>query len=124
MPTPPFTSVYQQGFVRVAAATLHTVITDPGANAASVLSVARQCHDQGVGLVIYPELTLSGYSVEDLLMQDTLLDAVEAALADIVEASADLTPLLVVGAPLRHRHRMYNCAVVVHRGRVLGVVPK
>jgi NAD+ synthase (glutamine-hydrolysing) len=124
VPTPPFTSVYHQGFVRVAAATLRTTIVEPAANAASLLTVARQCHDDGVGVAVFPELTLSGYSIEDLLLQDTLLDAVVDALRDIVSASADLTPVLVLGAPLRHRHRLYNCAVVVHRGRVLGVVPK
>ncbi|WP_433781966.1 NAD(+) synthase [Actinomycetospora sp. CA-101289] len=124
MPHPPFTSVYHQGFVRVAAATLRTTIVEPAANAASLLSVARQCHDDGVGVAVFPELTLSGYSIEDLLLQDTLLDAVVDALRDVVSASAELTPVLVLGAPLRHRHRIYNCAVVVHRGRVLGVVPK
>ncbi|GAA4942542.1 NAD+ synthase (glutamine-hydrolysing) [Actinomycetospora succinea] len=124
MPTPPFTSVYHQGFVRVAAATIRTTIADPSANAASLLAVARECHDDGAGLVVFPELTLSGYSIEDLLLQDTLLDSVVDALGEVVGASADLTPVLVVGAPLRHRNRAYNCAVVVHRGRVLGVVPK
>ena len=119
-----FTNAYRHGFVRVAAATLTTSLADPPANAASLLAVARECHDESVGLVVFPELTLSGYSIEDLLLQDTLLESVEAALADVVAASADLLPVLVVGAPLRHRHRMYNCAVVVHRGRVLGVAPK
>ncbi len=124
MSTAPFTSVYRQGFLRVAAATLTTVIADPPANAESALRVARACQDEGVGLVVYPELTLSGYSIEDLLLQDTLLDTAVDALATVVAASADLLPVLVVGAPLRHRHRMYNCAVVIHRGRVLGVAPK
>ena len=64
------------------------------------------------------------YSIEDILLQDALLDAVEDALLDIVVASADLLPVLVVGAPLRYRHRIYNTAVVIHRGRVLGVAPK
>ena len=119
-----FRSPYRHGFLRVAATTLRTVIGDPAANAASVLATARECHDEGVGLVVYPELTLSGYSIEDILLQDALLDAVEDALLDIVVASADLLPVLVVGAPLRYRHRIYNTAVVIHRGRVLGVAPK
>ena len=67
-------------------------------------------------MAVFPELTLSGYSIEDILLQDTLLDAVEAALREIVAASADLLPVLVVGAPLRHLHRIYNTAVVIHRG--------
>jgi len=77
-----------------------------------------------VSLAVFPELTLSGYSIEDILLQDGLLDAVEVALADVVAASAKLLPVMVVGAPLRHRHRVYNTAVVIHRGTVLGVAPK
>ena len=89
-----------------------------------MLGLARACHDDNVALAVFPELTLSGYSIEDILLQDALLDAVEDALLDIVVASADLLPVLVVGAPLRYRHRIYNTAVVIHRGRVLGVAPK
>ncbi|BBY98016.1 NAD(+) synthase [Mycolicibacterium fallax] len=119
-----FFSAYRHGFVRVAASTLHTTIGDPAANAAAVLATARDCHDDGVALTVFPELTLTGYSIDDILLQDTLLTAVEAALAELVRASAELRPVLVVGAPLRFRHRIYNTAVVIHRGRILGVAPK
>lgn len=119
-----FYNSYGQGFVRVAACTHHTTIGDPAANAESVLRLARECHDDGVAVAVFPELTLSGYSIEDIVLQDLLLDDVEAALAEIVASSATLLPVLVVGAPLRHRHRVYNTAVVIHRGAVLGVAPK
>jgi len=119
-----FYSAYRHGFVRVAACTHHTTIADPAANAESVLRLARACHDDAVALAVFPELTLSGYSIEDILLQDALLDAVEEALVEVVAASVVLLPVLVVGAPLRHGHRIYNTAVVIHRGRVLGVVPK
>jgi NAD+ synthase (glutamine-hydrolysing) len=119
-----FYSAYRQGFVRVAACTHKTVLADPVANAESVLRITRECHDESVALAVFPELTLSGYSIEDIVMQDALLDAVEDALLDIVIASAELMPVMVVGAPLRYQHRIYNTAVVIHRGRVLGVVPK
>ncbi len=119
-----FFSAYAHGFARVAACTHRTVLADPAANAASVLAIARECHDDGVAVAVFPELTLSGYSIEDILLQDSLLDAVEAALGAVVAASADMLPVLVVGAPLRHLHRIYNCAVVIHRGVVLGVAPK
>jgi len=119
-----FRSVYGHGFLRVAACTLRTAIGDPAANAASVLRVARECAEEGVGLAIFPELTLSGYSIEDILLQDTLLDAAERALADVVEGSAELLPVLVVGLPVRYRHRIVNVAAVVHRGRLLGLAPK
>lgn len=119
-----FYSAYRHGFVRVAACTHHTTLAEPAANAESVLRLARECHDEAVGLAVFPELTLSGYSIEDILLQDTLLDAVEESLATVVDASADLLPVLVIGAPLRHRNRVYNTAVVIHRGAVLGVIPK
>ncbi|ETW23543.1 NAD(+) synthase [Mycobacterium gastri] len=119
-----FYSAYEHGFVRVAACTHHTTIGDPASNAASVLELARACHDDGVALAVFPELTLSGYSIEDVLLQDALLDAVEVAVLDVVAASTELLPVLVVGAPLRRRHRIYNTAVVIHRGAVLGVSPK
>ncbi len=119
-----FRCIYRHGLVRVAACTLSTSIGDPAANAAAVLAAADELSADAVALGVFPELTLSGYSIEDILLQDTLLDAVEVALGTIVAGSAELFPVLVVGAPLRHRHRAYNCAVVIHRGRVLGVVPK
>src|SRR4051795_87145 len=119
-----FRSAYAHGFARVASCTERTAVGDPAANGDAVLRQARACADEGVAVAVFPELCLSGYSIEDLLLQDALLDGVEAALDTIVAGSADLLPVLVVGAPLRHRNRVYNCAVVVHRGRVLGVAPK
>src|SRR3954466_16189772 len=117
-------SIYNHGFVRVASCTGPIAMADPPANAEAILRHARACHDEGVGVALFPELNLTGYSIEDLLLQDAVLDGVEAAIATVVEGSAGLLPLLAFGAPLRHRNRIYNCAVVAHRGRVLGVVPK
>jgi NAD+ synthase (glutamine-hydrolysing) len=119
-----FYSAYSHGFVRVAACTHRTAIGDPAANAVSVLRMARECDEDAAALAVFPELTLSGYSIEDILLQDALLDAVEDALLGIVADSSDLLPVLVVGAPLRYRNRIYNTAVVIHRGVVLGVAPK
>jgi NAD+ synthase (glutamine-hydrolysing) len=119
-----FRSLYRQGFARVAACTTRTALADPAANAARVLEVARRCHEQGVALAVFPELALSGYSIEDLRLQDTLLDAAEAAVDELVERSRDLLPLILVGAPLRHGDSVYNAALAVHRGRLLGAVPK
>ncbi|MEJ7832648.1 MAG: NAD(+) synthase [Nocardioides sp.] len=119
-----FYSAYAHGFARVAGCTLPVAIADPATNAERTLEQARLCHDDGVALAVFPELSLCGYSIDDLLMQDTLLTAVEAAIATIVEGSADLLPVIVVGAPLLHGTRLLNCAVVIHRGRVLGVAPK
>ncbi|MAS56172.1 NAD(+) synthase [Nocardioides sp.] len=119
-----FYSAYAHGFARVAACTLPVAIADPATNAARMVEQARACHDEGVAVAVFPELGLSGYAVDDLFLQDTLLEAVEDGLAAIVSASRDLRPVLVVGAPLHHDNRLYNCAVVIHSGQVLGVSPK
>jgi NAD+ synthase (glutamine-hydrolysing) len=119
-----FTSAYAQGFARVAACTVPVAVADPRANLASVLAEVRACHDEGVAVAVFPELALSGYAIDDLLLQDTLLTEVEAAVLDLAAATADLLTMVVVGAPLMHGTRVLNCAVVVHRGRVLGVAPK
>ncbi len=119
-----FYSAYAHGFARVAACTLPVAIADPATNAQRVIEQARLCHDEGVAVAVFPELALSGYAVDDLFLQDTLLDAVVAGVEEIVRASAELLPVIVVGAPLEHGTRVLNCAVVIHRGRVLGVAPK
>src|SRR4051812_40580914 len=119
-----FRSIYQHGFARVAACTGSVAVADPPANAEMVLRGARECAEEGVVVALFPEMTLTGYSLEDLVLQDAVLDDVERALATVVEGTADLLPLIVIGAPLRHRNRIYNCAVAIHRGAILGVVPK
>ena len=119
-----FRSLYRHGFARVAACTTRTALADPAANAETILAMARSCDAQGVALAVFPELGLSGYAISDLLQQTALLDAVEVAVDTIVAASASLLPLLLVGAPIRHQGALYNCALAIHRGRLLGVVPK
>ncbi|MCC6495494.1 MAG: NAD(+) synthase, partial [Propionibacteriaceae bacterium] len=119
-----FYNLYSHGFARVAACTLPIRMVQPRANAEAVLSQARECAAAGACLAVFPELTLSGYSIEDLLMQDTVLAATLDALDWLVPRTADLGCIVVVGAPLVSLNRIYNCAVVIHRGRVLGVVPK
>ncbi|MFT8783406.1 NAD(+) synthase [Acetobacter syzygii] len=124
MTTSLFRSLYHQGFVRVAACTVPVTLADPHANKEQILTTARICAEQGAGLCVFPELGLSGYSIEDLLQQSTLLNAVEKALEQLAQATTGLLPVVVVGAPLRHGTSLYNCAVVLHQGRILGVVPK
>jgi NAD+ synthase (glutamine-hydrolysing) len=119
-----FLSLYRHGFARVAACTIRSAVADPAANVAAVLEAARASHAAGAALVVFPELCLSGYAIEDLLLQDALLDAVLRAVDQLLAGSRDLRPVLVVGAPLRHAGRVYNAALVIHRGRLLGVAPK
>ncbi|MCX8253885.1 Glutamine-dependent NAD(+) synthetase [Beijerinckiaceae bacterium RH AL1] len=117
-------SLYAHGFARVAACTIAGRVGDPAANAEAVLAEARACHAEGAVLCVFPELALSSYAIDDLLMQDALLDAVATAVDALVAASRTLRPLILVGAPLRWRNRLYNCALAMQGGRLLGVVPK
>jgi NAD+ synthase (glutamine-hydrolysing) len=119
-----FRSLYRHGFARVAACTTRTALADPATNAQTILRMAAECDRQAVVVAVFPELGLSGYAISDLLQQTTLLDAVETAIGTVVEGSAELLPLLLVGAPLRHNGALYNCALAIHRGSLLGVVPK
>ncbi|QNA88616.1 NAD(+) synthase [Massilia sp. Dwa41.01b] len=119
-----FLNLYSHGFARVAVAIPRCRIADPAYNVEQTLNLARQAAKEGAALVAFPELGLSAYSCEDLFHQRALLDACEAALAAIVEASTSLPLAMVVGLPLRVNHQLFNCAAVVANGRVLGLVPK
>jgi len=119
-----FFSLHAHGFVRVAACTPRVEVGDPAFNAEATLELARQGDAEGCALMVFPELGISAYAIDDLLLQDALLERVDRAIADLAAATQALKPVLVVGAPVRREGRLYNCAVVLHRGRVLGVVPK
>ncbi len=120
----PFFDLHEHGFVRVATATPCCRPADVAYNTAGLLAEAHKAHAAGVDLVVFPELTLSSYAIDDLLLQQALIERVEQALAEVVAASADLTSVLIVGAPLRRADKLYNCAVVIAGGQILGVVPK
>ncbi|MCS0503461.1 NAD(+) synthase [Ancylobacter mangrovi] len=119
-----FNCLYSHGFARVAACVPRGTVADPDFAATEVLGLAAEGDRRKVAVMLFPELGLSSYAIDDLLFQDALLDEVERALARIIEASRDLFPVLVVGAPLRHAGRLFNAAAVIHRGALLGVVPK
>ena len=120
----PFFSLYSHGMVRVGAAPIRISLADPAANAAEVIATLAKAQAEGVGLAVFPELCLSGYAIDDLLQQKTVLDGVLDAIEQVRAASAEQGVVAVVGAPLRWRQRLYNCAVVIAGGQVLGVVPK
>ena len=119
-----FYSLYSHDFLRLAAATPRVKPADPVFNLAETLKLVRRADAAKAGLVAFPELGISAYAIDDLLLQDALLEAVDAALVELVEASRDLFPVIVVGAPLRSEGRLYNTAIAIHRGEVLGVTPK
>lgn len=119
-----FNSLYHQGFVRAAACVPEVKLADPMANAETVVKMADSGHSLKIGLMVFTELCLTGYSIDDLFLQDALLDEVESAINHIAEQSQRFAPVVVVGAPLRHNGRLYNCAVAISAGTVIGVVPK
>jgi NAD+ synthase (glutamine-hydrolysing) len=121
---PKFASLYSHGFARLAAAVPHVRIADPQSNAERTIALATRASEDRAAIVVFPELGLSGYSIEDLFGQQAVLDGVLEALEEIRQASVELAPLLLVGAPLRGDGGLFNTAVILHRGRVLGVVPK
>ena len=120
----PFYAIHTHGFVRVAAATPVATVGDTLANAAGTISIAEEADRQCVDLVVYPELNLTSYAIDDLHLQAAQQAATIEALNDVVRKTKSLRPLLLVGAALVRNNDLYNCAVAIHRGKILGVVPK
>ncbi|QPQ54413.1 NAD(+) synthase [Allosphingosinicella flava] len=120
----PFAAIHRHGFVRVAAATPIASVGDVAFNVEQTIALARQGHERGCDLLVFPELNISSYAVDDLHLQEAFLDRVEQGIAEVAAASEGLSPVLLVGAPVRRNGRLYNCALAIARGRILGVVPK
>ena len=119
-----FFSIYAHGFIRAAVCVPSVRVADPEYNVDRTIGLAREASEANVALALFPELGISAYSNEDLFHQDALLEGTQSALARLVKESQDLSAVLMVGAPLRFDARLFNCAVVIYRGRVLGIVPK
>jgi NAD+ synthase (glutamine-hydrolysing) len=120
----PFNSLYSHGFVRVAVCVPHLRVADPVYNSERTLALATKVSEMNAAVALFPELGISAYSNDDLFHQDALLEATLDGISKIVAASEHLTPILLIGAPLRFEQRLFNCAVVIYQGKVLGVVPK
>src|SRR5215468_6483992 len=119
-----FDSIYTHGFIRAAVCIPALRVADPDYNLSQTLALARKAAQNQAAVALFPELGLSAYSNEDLFHQDALLDASTAAVARLLQESKALSPVLLVGAPLRFDAKLFNCAIVIYRGRVLGLVPK
>jgi NAD+ synthase (glutamine-hydrolysing) len=122
--TASFFTPYRHQFTRVGACVPLVAVCEPRRNADSVLGLLAEADEARVALMVLPELCLSAYAIDDLLFQDAVLDAVEREVDRLVDASREVLPIFAVGAPLRSGGQLYNCALVIHRGRLLGVVPK
>ncbi|MGQ4809885.1 Glutamine-dependent NAD(+) synthetase [Candidatus Entotheonellaceae bacterium PAL068K] len=119
-----FFNLYTHGFIRVAVGVPEVRVADPRFNATRTIELMEQADRQGAMLLLFPELGLSAYTCEDLFHQQTLLEASMAALGRVLQASEQLHLIALVGMPLRVDHVLFNCAVVMYRGRILGIVPK
>ncbi len=113
-----------KGYARIAAAVPSAAVADVDANRKNILSMWREADAACANVVVFPELSLSGYSIRDLCMNTTLLDACEASLALLIEEGAGLEPMAIVGLPLRYKQGLFNVAAVIHQSKLLGVVPK
>lgn len=114
----------RDGYIRIAAAAPAVEVADCSGNAQRIMEFIKKTDSEGVKLLVLPELCITGYTCGDLFNQKTLLDAAENALAEIIRYSAGFDTLTLVGLPVRYGDRLYNCAAAMHKGRLLGVVPK
>ena len=110
------------GFVKVCAATPEIRVADVQFNKNSIIGCIAA--SQGAQVIVFPELSLSGYTCGDLFNQSALISGVEEALSDICAATKNCGALVFVGAPIVYAQRLFNCAVAISKGRILGVVPK
>lgn len=120
----PFYDMHRHGFVRVATSTPKVRTADVAYNRDGIIAEAQRAHAAGVDLLVYPELCLSSYAIDDLHLQQAMIEAVDVAIAEVIEASRGLSPVLLIGAALADRGRLYNCGLAIANGKLLGVVPK
>ena len=119
-----FFNLYNHGFVRVAVGIPEARVADPSFNAGKTIELMEKAERERAVLVLFPELGLTAYSCEDLFHQQALLDAAREALANVLKASQGLNLIAVVGMPLQIDHLLFNCGVILSRGKILGIVPK
>jgi len=120
----PFHSIYSHKFIRATVCIPFVRVADPEFNVERTIGLARRASEMNAAVTLFPELGISAYSNDDLFHQDVLLDATENAIARLVAESRKLSPVLIVGAPLRFEGKLFNCGVVIYKGNVLGITPK
>jgi NAD+ synthase (glutamine-hydrolysing) len=121
---PNFFNLYRHNFARIAVAVPRTHVADPASNAKETIALLREADSRHAAVTVFPELGLSAYACDDLFHQRALLDACLTALDDVTIASRDVESVCIVGLPLEIDSLLFNCAAVVHRGSILGIVPK
>jgi NAD+ synthase (glutamine-hydrolysing) len=124
MTDPDFFNLYRQGFIRAAACIPALKVSDPFFNAGHTLDLIKEASEKKARLAVFPELGISAYSNEDLFFQEALLSSVKGALSFLLEETKDIDTAVIVGAPIEVEGALYNCAVVMHRGRIAGIAVK
>ncbi len=119
-----FLSIHNHGMIRTAVGIPSVKVADPAYNTGQILNLAAQASEASASLVVFPELGISAYSLDDLFHQEALLREVLLQIDHIRKSSQKLSPVLLVGAPLQFSGGLYNCAVVIYRGEILGIIPK
>ena len=114
----------KQGFIKTAAGSVGITVADTSSNAGRITERISEADRSGVNLLVLPELCLTGYTCGDLFLSDALLDSVEPSLEKICADTAGAYPVTVLGLPFRYLGKLFNCAAVIHGGRILGLVPK
>lgn len=114
----------KDGFIKVAAATPKIKVADPAYNTEEILKIIDETEKNGASILVFPELTISGYTCGDLFLQQPLLTECKNQLLRIVKATENKSMLVVVGCPIVIKQKLYNCAVVISDGSILGIVPK
>lgn len=119
-----FFNLYNHNYVRIAVAVPEVRVADTRFNVIQSISLMEKASKQNVLMIIFPELGLSAYSCEDLFQQQALLDGCLEGLTSLLEASKEIAIIAVVGLPVMVNHMLLNCAAVIYRGRILGIIPK
>jgi len=112
------------GYYRVAAAVNKTTVANPQKNAEEILSLIEEAHKQEVSVVVFPELTLTGYTASDLFLNQTLLSSQNESLEYILNNIKSINTIVILGIALLEADRLHNCAVVLQKGEILGIIPK
>jgi len=114
----------KDGFIRVGSASFEVALSDCEKNADNIIALAKQAAADDVKVLVYSELCLTGYTIEDLFFQKRVLNSAKDQLGRILDETENLDIILVIGLPLAMRNELYNCAAVLHKGDILGIVPK
>lgn len=116
--------INKYGFVRVGAAVPKIQVADVEYNTQNIIEEIKKAEDKGIQILAFPELAITSYSCEDLFNQDILINKAEKCIIEILEQTKNLNIISIIGAPVEVNNQLYDCAVVIQKGKILGIIPK